>query len=252
MKYYSELALLGAFNYEKARKVIKTNNPMKTLISYINHGYVNKIKHNLYTCVDLATKIDLTNKFENASKITENSFVVGHSAFEFYGFYNQIFYNCQVGSIKKFNEFKYDNVQYQCYALKSDIQVDLIKGVRVTTIERTIVDSINYLDEMMDLEELLKCIDVVPMVNEEKIKEMLLFYDKDLLYKKVGYILSYFKYDLNISDSFFDFCLSHMNPKNRGKIVKDSNYKLEYISKWKIYAYKDLLKFIRKARDIDV
>ena len=251
MKYYQELFKLGVFNLEQASNIINHNNPIQTLSLYIKSGLIRKIKRNLYICVDLATGDDIVDKTVIASKINNNSFIMGHTAFQFYGFYNQIYNNCQVGSLKKFKEFEYDDVNYECYLTDNLKQIETIKGVKVTSIERTIVDSIDMIGKVMDLEELLKCIDIIPMVDESKLKEMLLEYDKDLLYRKTGYVLSYFKNDLDISDSFFDFCLEHSNQKNRGKISNYEINELEYIPKWHLYAYKNLLKLISKGVEID-
>ena len=252
MKYYQELGLLGVFTYEDACQIIKSSNPMKTLLKYIDLGYIRRIKRNLYVCVDLINGEDVVDKYTIASKVNEASFLVCHSAFEFYGYYNQVFYNCQIGSIKKFSEFEYGGINYEYFSTDSLIQVESIKGARVTSIERTIIDSIDLLGKAMDIEELLKCLELIQFVSEEKLKEVLLAYNKDLLYRKCGYILSYFKEALNISDSFFDFCLSKSNIKNRGKISNYEINKLEYIPKWHLYAYKDLLKLMDKGKDIDV
>ena len=95
-------------------------------------------------------------------------------------------------SHKRFTEFNYGDYRYRCFLSNNSIQVDSIQGVKVTSIERTIVDSINLLGKSMDIEELVKCIELIHHVNEKKIEEMLEYYDKDLLYRKVGYVLSYF------------------------------------------------------------
>ena len=252
MKYYSELALLGVFNYDDAKKIINNTNPMKVLSSYIKKGYIKKIKHNLYTCVDLVTYTDLTDKYLIATKINDDSFIIGHTAFEFYGFYNQVFYNCQVAALKKFQEFEYDNINYEYFSSNNLTQVVTLKGVKVTTIERTIIDSIDLIDKVMDLEELLKCIDVIPKIKEANLKEMLLSYDKDILYRKVGYILSYFKDELNLSDDFFSFCINHSSSTNRGRLTKYNIDKQIYIPKWHLYGFKNLNKIIKKDAGIDV
>ncbi len=251
MKYYQKLCKLGIFNLNQAARIINNDNPVQTLSSYVKSGFVRKIKHNLYICVDLASGNDIVDKDFIASNINNNSFLIAHSAFQFYGFYNQVFNNCQVGSINKFKNFKYDGINYECFLFDTLKQVEIIRGIKVTSIERAIVDSINLIGKVMDLEELLKCLDIIPLVNENKLKEMLLEYNKDILYRKVGYILSYFKNEFNLSSSFFDFCLEHSNQNNRGKISNYELSKLEYIPKWHLYAYKNLLKIIDKGSEID-
>ena len=81
---------------------------------------------------------------------------------------------------------------------------------------------------------------------------MLLSYDKDILYRKVGYILSYFKEELNLSDNFFSFCINHSNSVNRGRLTKYDIDKQIYIPKWHLYGFKELKKIVKKDAGIDV
>ena len=103
----------------------------------------------------------------------------------------------------------------------------------------------------MDAEELVKCLSLVHRVNEVKIQQMRLEYDKDLLYRKVGYVLSFFKKDLNLSDGLFTFCKNKSNVLNYGHLVYGSAQDLEFIKEWGIYAFKDLKGLVGKGGDLD-
>ena len=247
MKYYQELAQLGIFTIDDVINVTGNRDKAeKATGSLLKNGVIRRIKRNLYSAVNPYTLEDFSNRFIIASNITDSSFVSYHSAFEFYGFYNQVFYEVQVSSKKKFKQFTYGEYEYTCFETNSLKQVEIIQETKIVTIERAIVDSINMLGKVMDVEELVKCIDLVHRVDEEKMKEMLLEYDKDILYRKVGYFLSYFKEDLNISDDFFVFCKEHSNCKNVGIISSGEVRNLEYVIDWGLYAYKDLKKIIEK------
>ena len=62
MKYYQKLCKLGIFNLNQAARIINNDNPVQTLSSYVKSGFVRKIKHNLYICVDLASGNDIVDK----------------------------------------------------------------------------------------------------------------------------------------------------------------------------------------------
>ena len=253
MKYYQMLAQKEIFTLEDATEIIgNMYNAKKYLTSMVKKNQVHRVKKNLYVMVDPFTLSDAINNFEVASHITDNSFIGLHSAFEFYAFYNQIYTEVQVFSTKRFIEFKYDHCNYRCFLTKTTSQVDVIQGVRVTSLERTIVDSINMLGKAMDVEELIKCLDLVHIIKIEKIKEMLQEYDMDLLYRKVGYVLSYYKDDLHIDDSFFEFCKEKSNRLNCGYLTNNEINQLEFVSEWGIYAYKNLKKLVYKGGEIDV
>ena len=253
MKYLKELSRFSTFTIADATKIIgKAPAAKKYIKSLVNSGYARRIKKDLYTCRDVALNEDCANRFQIASGINEDSYVSYHSAFEFYGFYNQEFSDVQVSSSKKFASFDYDGYTYACYPSHSDIQVDAMQGAKVTSIERTIVDSINMLGKVMDAEELVKCLDLVVLVDQAKLIEVLEIYDKEVLYRKVGYILSFYKDDLRLTDAFFELCLSKGVVANHGCLVRNSKNDLSYNAKWGLEAYPDLRKLASKGGDIDV
>ena len=253
MKYYQLLAPMGIFSLNEAvEKIGNEANTKKYLTNMIKANQIRRIKKNLYSVIDPITQDDSMNRFVIGTHITEDAFIGLHSAFEFYGFYNQSYVEVQVLSSKRFEDFEYFDYKYCSYISKTNVQVEQIQGARVSTIERTIVDSINMLGKSMDAEELVKCLSLIHRVNEDKIKEMLEIYDKDLLYRKVGYVLSYFKDDLNISDDFFNYCKNKSNVLNYGYLSSREIKKLEFIKEWGLYAYKNLKGLIDKGGNIDV
>lgn len=253
MKYYKELSSYNTFSLNDAVKIIGAIPATKKYLNkMINSGYVKKIKKNLYTCYDFALNEDCANRFQIASNINQNSYISYHSAFEFYGFYNQVFYEIQVSSDKRFSPFEYDGYSYECYLNDIDIQIDTIQGVKVTSIERTIVDSINMMGKNIDVEELIKCIDLVHFVSEAKLLEILFAYNKEVLYRKVGFVLSFYKDELKLNDRFFDTCLSKSLISNGGFLVNSDKNNLVFNSKWGLYVYPNLKNINNKGGNTDV
>ncbi len=253
MKYIKELSNYITFSLSDANKII--GNPpaaKKYLSQMVKSGYINKIRKDLYTCYDFVLNEDCANRFQIASNINQNSYISYHSAFEFYGFYNQMYYEMQVSSNKRFTHFEYDGYSYKCYLNNIDIQIDTIQCVKVTSIERTIVDSINMLGKVMDIEELIKCLDLIHLVDEKKILEVLNSYNKEVLYRKVGYILLYYKNEFKLSESFFDTCILKGDISNRGSLVNNDKNNLVFNSKWGLYVYPNLKNINNKGGNLDV
>lgn len=253
MKYFKELSNFNTFSLSDASKIIGNLPATKKYLSeMVKSGYVNKIRKDLYTCYDVALNQDCANRFQIASSINQNSYISYHSAFEFYGFYNQMYYEIQVSSNKRFSHFEHDGYSYECYLNDINIQIDTIQEAKVTSIERTIVDSINKLGKVMDIEELLKCLDLVHLVSENKLLEILNAYNKEVLYRKAGYILSFYKDEFKLSDSFFNTCLSKGISSNRGYLVNNDKVNLIYDSKWGLYVYPNLKSINSKGEILDV
>ena len=109
---------------------------------------IKKVRKDLYALVDPSSGYIYANKYEIASNISESSFLSYHSALEFYGLANQVFNELTISSKTKFNDFEFEDVSYNYKSTMDDYQViyDELTNVRVTTIERTVIDCIDRID----------------------------------------------------------------------------------------------------------
>ena len=168
-----------------------------------------------------------------------------HSAFEFYGYSNQVFYETQVTSESRFRDFEYDGVTYRRIAPRITGGITEINGTRVTTLERTVIDSINLFEKIGGLEELLRCLALIPALDEAALSACLAEYESGFLYQKTGYILSAFAASLGLSDSFFAMCKSHL-PKGKSYLSSESHGFIWH-EDWKLYAPNNLMHMIDKG-----
>lgn len=201
---------------------------------------VTLIRRNMYSVMDLSTGKALADTFEIATRISPSAYVGWHSALEFHGLAHQPFYTMFVGSETRFNNFRFDNVEYQY--CKSPLIPSCENGivtpmgnpyVRVTDLERTIVDCCDKIDRAGGAEELLHCMEAVVMLDEDKMLHYLSLYDKAFLYQKVGFMLETIQEQAHISSDFISIC------QTRGAISPqrltngaDSN---KFVSRWRLY-----------------
>lgn len=245
MKHLNKIFKYKIFTFNDFVKIINDKNLANiTLRNYIKKGYIKRIKHNLYSPISLETNDILADKYLIGSSLTDNSFISHHSAFEFYGYYNQISAQVSVSSISKFTPFEFEDNSYSFINTKTNIFVDEIRNIRVSTIERTIVDCIKDSGKYCDLEETLNSINLIPYININDILEYLEIINSKILYKKTGAILSLFKEKFNIPDSFFKKC-HDISDSVKGHFDNNS-YSHVYNAEWKIFIYKDLINYINK------
>ena len=135
-----------------------------------------KVRSNLYALIDPSTNDIYSTKFEIASKISDSSFVCYHSALEYYGIANQVFSNVLVGSLTKFNSFVFNDNEFICKHVKDIKFVNNIvnEGIRVSSLEKTIIDCIDNIDLAGGIEEVLNALEQIKYVNENKLLEILL------------------------------------------------------------------------------
>lgn len=219
MNLTEQLFLLGLFTMEQTETIAGNKHTARSVVQrLIKKGWVQKIRGNLYTCISLETKNPVANKFQIASAITKSAYISHHSAMEYYGFTNQVYYDLYVSSNERFHTFTYNGITY--HFVQSRINEGVItpkntKSIRVSDIERTVLDSINDMDKIAGLEEVLQCLSIITYLNIENMQTYLLKYNIQFLYQKTGYLLSHLQKDLKISDTFFTFCKNGIGKSKR-------------------------------------
>lgn len=145
--------------------------------NYLKKGYIKRVK-NLYVAISFETNGVIPSKYEIASKITKSSYVSLHSAFEYYGYNNQVYNDVITASIERFYDFTFEYNYYRYKNISNDKYVDTINGVRVSTLPKTIVDCIDDIKSYDDMEEVINNLSMLPVIDGLKIIEYLLFVNK--------------------------------------------------------------------------
>ena len=99
MKHYEKLLELGCFSKNDLEQITGSEAAAKWLCrEYQKKGYIERVKRDLYVAISLETQQPIANRYVIASHISNDAAVSYHSAFEFYGYSNQVFYETQVTS----------------------------------------------------------------------------------------------------------------------------------------------------------
>src|SRR5659263_25167 len=186
---------------------------------------VKRIKNNLYTCINVADGSAIASKYHIACAINATAYLSHHSAFEYVGIANQVYYEMYVSSRIRFTDFEFDGITYKYVASKLDagvIDPKNTQGIRITSIERTVIDSIKDYEKIGGLEEILNCISAIPYLDEKQLILFLDAYNLQFLYQKTGFILEYYKNQLQISDQFLHYCKIKTGKSTR-YLTKDSD-----------------------------
>jgi len=253
MKYYEQLLKRGCFTWDELSAVVGNNKSADSIAqNYVKKGYIQSVRRGLYVAVDLATGESAVSKFRIAGKITSSSYVSHHAAFEYYGCANQVSYHVEVSSNIPFIPFEYAGISYVFIGSRiKDGMVTQPDGVRVTDVERTILDGIHDFEKHMGLEELLRCLELMPMVKEDKLLAYLDVYGKQVLYQKTGYILEHYRDIWNLSDDFFAACKARIGLSKRYLFKFSAHDEIEYDSRWRLVIPHDFRKITSKGVTFD-
>jgi len=212
-------------------------------------GLISEIKRNLYVFNDMESAAPIADRYKIGNSITKAAYVSHHSALEFHGIAHQVFFEVTVSSPTRFNPFEFNGIKYQFVSSKIDTGVEEYRtnrGVRVTNLERTVIDCLDDLGRAGGVEEFMQCLRVVTFLDEEKLIHYLNDYGTQVLYQKAGYILEQFKEVLQLSDDFFELCLSRIR-KSKRYLVQINDGDFEYNSKWRLYVPKELMGYLEQG-----
>jgi predicted transcriptional regulator of viral defense system len=248
-KYLEELHLLRIFHKKDVLSLTKEDNATKELLRrYKKMGLISQIRRDLYSVNDLANKATIATKFEIASQITPSAYLSYHSALEYYGLANQVFHELYVSSEERFNNFEYEGISYT-YCLSGIshgvVNPPMDSMIKVTDLERTVVDCIDSINRSGGLEELVVCFSLITYLKEEQLLTYLETYRKQFLFQKAGFILSYFQKEMKLSDNFFKECRQRIGKSVR--YLTDANESNSYHKEWKLYAPENILSYLEQG-----
>ena len=243
MKDYELLYKLGCFSRKELADEVGGN--LRTADSIIYFYQKKKlllqIKQNLYVVKSLETNQSALNIFEIASHITPTSYISNHSAFEYYGMQNQVFNEVYVASETFFRPVFFEGKLIKCVKSYFSDGVEKIGNhIKITDLERTVVDSIKNMSTIGGLEELIKELQMINSLDFEKIKKYLEKYDSVFLYQKTGFFIELLKQQYYAPDDFIDYC-----QKKSCKSVRKLNNEMKtdglvYNKKWHLYIPENL------------
>ena len=247
MELYKKLTALGCFTKKDLINLTGSSNSADWHIrDFLKKGYIERIRRDLYAVISMETDQPIPNRFQIATYATNDACIVYHSAFEYYGYANQVFYTVYFATEKRVRSFTYDGISYCPVIKKMGTQkLDSFTDVRATSLEKTVVDSIDNIEKAGGIEELLRCLVLIPSLNEEELLVALDDYSVGKLYQKVGYVLESIRDEMNISESFFNIC-EEKSSDSRGYFSKKQQDFI-YHDRWRLYAPKDLKSYINKG-----
>ena len=249
IKYYERLVDLGCFTRDDVESMTGNRETAHSVIeAYKKKGLIECVRRDLFVAISLETKQPVPNRYAIASHAAPGAYVAYHSAFEYHGLANQVYYEVYAASRSRFRTFEHGGLVYRRTPslLEDGVETRAI-GIRVTDLERTVVDSINDFNKAGGLEELLRCLDMIPYLDSNKLISYLKGYDKMFLYQKTGYILEHFKYSLKLTEVFFDVCLKKV-PKGKRYLYRGLQFEPHVPNKsWSLYVPKDLLAMMKKG-----
>lgn len=247
MKNYEKMVELGCFSVKDIMDKLALTQPCAsyTIQKYLSMGYIERVRRDLYVAVSVETKQPVLSRYQIGSRLFEDACLSHHSAFEVFGYANQVFYEVYVATKSRFKDFMYNGVLYHRTDAKHRIQIQTVGGVNVSGVEQAVAESICDMEKISGLEEVLRCILLIPSLNYKKLLSVLEKYNNGYLYQKCGYIFENLNYSLHLPDSFFDECRKNISNAKRYLTKDHAGY--VWHEKWNLYAPENIYGVINKG-----
>jgi predicted transcriptional regulator of viral defense system len=117
--------------------------------------------------------------------------------------------------------------------------------VRVTNVERTVIDCIDRIDLCGGWEELINCLRSVHYLREEVLFTILKAYSRIALYKKVGFLFE--QLDMPVSSNLIDMCRQYA--KESVTYLTSDGDSDTFNATWRLYVPKNLLTINQQSPD---
>lgn len=248
LEYYEKLLTLKCFSHKDAMQLFgdarKTTN---ILYGMKKKGLIRSVRRDCYVVVSLESREPVAGSFEIASRITENSYISHHSAFEFYGAASRTSPDIYVSSENSFREFEFDGCRYHCMTTQDGFGITEQKGVRVTDRERTVLDGIRDFDKAGGVKELLCCLERISDISEARLSEYLERCQSRFLFQKTGYLLSHLP-RLELTEDFFEYCRQNKGKSSRYLVSRPGNERFVYSKEWNLCVPEELVRVMKDRK----
>ena len=117
--------------------------------------------------------------------------------------------------------------------------------MQVTSVEQTVVDSIRDFEKIAGLEEVMRCMMLLPGLNEQKVLECLARNKNGFLYQKCGYLFQELEDEFHFSSHFFKECEKYSSDARRYLMKEPTDY--VFHKRWKLYAPQSMKELINKG-----
>jgi len=214
------------------KRVINTKNVIQILgdphksADYITNlrrkGFLQKIRQGVYAIVppDMIGKKYFPDKFLIAGNIKRDYCISYHSALELHGLAESIFNTVYITLRDYLQTLEYQGITYDFVSTKYFFGINEIyyksTKLKVSNIEKTVLDCIRRIEYAGGLEELSKSLSSVPSFNYSKLWDYLKKFDEGILYHKTGFIFESLTEDISPPKDFLN--------KNNKKIGKKVYY----------------------------
>jgi len=182
----------------------------------------------------------------------EDSVLPYHTAFDIHGFAYSIFQNFYFLTHKAIRKFEFQGAQFQALPFPMQLLEDQQENfgvtvmnreglnIRVTSLERTLVDVLNHPEYGGGFEEIWLSYAMVPVLNLDKIIEYTLILDNATLIAKVGFFLEQHREQFKVDGHYLDLLQTKV-PAQQHYLERSKRAHGKLVKRWRLIVPEKIL-----------
>jgi predicted transcriptional regulator of viral defense system len=251
-KFFFEHKIFNIAQFVKAMR-----NPIPTcrimLDQHLKAGNIIRIKQGLFAAIPQGADPAKypVDPYAIISNVAPDALIAYHTALQFYGLaysaeFQHVFQSTEKIRGFTFRQDRFKVTQYpkSLPTSKRFIFVETIDHhgfmIRVTSIERMLVDTLDRINLSGGLEEVWRSLNNIQSANIDHIVKYALLLNNATTIAKVGFYLRTRQQEWNISENYFARLKTHL-PKSIHYLERNQRNKGRYIKEWKIVVPHELM-----------
>ncbi|MCW5589320.1 MAG: hypothetical protein KIT27_06605 [Legionellales bacterium] len=214
---------------------------------YLSKGKLIKIQRGLFAVVpDLFTPETVNvDPYLITGKLTGDAIIAYHTALQFHGVaytvYQQFYFLTRYNKkLFYFHDHTFQGVAFPKILIthqQENVATDTVtrQGVklRITSLERTIVDVLDKPELGGGWEDILASFEMVGVLNIQKLIDYALLLNNATLISKVGFFLEKYQKNWGVSEQQLNLLMKYL-PKSKHYLIRNKRGSGKYFSRWKL------------------
>lgn len=240
------------FTYKEFSNYLQSTGPnnKKSIWSLLNYhenaGNVLRIRRGFYATVPRGFNKSMhhVNPYLIAGRITDDSVLSYHTALDLHGFAHSVFYHFYFFTRKSMRQFTFQNSNFKSVKIPKSLAIKQAENfavtdvnrddlnIRVTTLERTLVDVLDCQEYSGGWEEIWSSFATVPLLNLDQTIQYALLLNNATTIAKVGFFLETHREQFKVEEQHLQQLEKHKplqkhywerSKRTTGKLIKRWN-----------------------------
>lgn len=235
--------------YIISQGTINPNTQKEILAYHLKKQSIFRIRRGLFASIPLSssgtTESYSVDPYLIAGRISNDSVLAYHTAFDFYGVSYSLYQQIIFMSQQKIRPFTFQQTKFICLPFpktlikKNKTNMEIITvdrqglNIKVTSLERTLVDALDRPDYAGGWEEIWRSAEHIPILNFDKIIEYAISLDNATTIAKLGFFLEQHKEQFNVDEKVLTL-LQERKPSSIHYLVRTKRESGKLIRRWNL------------------